>query len=176
MAKEARLTKWKPKQWRPEYERAVAYSALGVSNIEIAKMLGFSKEYVSMILNLDESKKRMAEFLEKLKVNNDVNVTEVSERVVGKTLKRLESLLDNEEAFEKSPFAIIDRGLRLSEAIMKKGIDTLPGNSGGVHIHNHGEGSSTMIVTPETDDSLKAALRKAQNVRSLSSFNKSDAA
>jgi hypothetical protein len=173
MPKLAKLTKWKPKVWRAEYERAVAYSALGMANTAIAQKLGFTPEFVSNILNLDESKQRMKEFVDRLKSQNNVDVVEMAAKVTGKSLERLSSMLENDETFNKSPFALIDRGLRVSEMMMKKGVTENPGTS--VHIHN-GEGASTMVITPGEENNLMNALRKSQEVKKLNAAQEINAA
>src|SRR5678815_940735 len=61
-----RIGKWKPKKWRVEYDRVVAMSVTGLSNTEIAAKVGFTKEYVSMILNLDEGKALYNKLQEKI--------------------------------------------------------------------------------------------------------------
>lgn len=171
MAKGAKLTKWKPKVWRPEYERAVAMSAMGVSNKEIARCLSFTPEFISMILCLEESKLRMQEFTSRLKEQNNIDVIEVGTKVLGKTLQRLSDMLDNEDKFQESPFSIIDRGLRVGEAIMKRGgIGDGDGNGRSVNVQiNTGNGSTptNVTVTRETDISLLDALRKSSLVKQL---------
>lgn len=124
--KRPKLKKWIPKKWRPEYERIVAYAVLGLPNTVIANKVGKTPQHVSNILNLPEAQKRQLELLEKLKKNIDVSIPDTLEYVAQKTTERLKALVDNDELFEKSPFAVIDRGMDVL-----KGLSHLRGGGNG---------------------------------------------
>lgn len=160
-----RLKAWKPKRWRPEYERIVALSCLGWSNKMIAAELGFSKEHISVILNLDESETVRVMVLSRMREKTVESLPEKLEKIAQKTVERLETAMNDDELFEKSPFALIDRGMDVL-----KGLNHLRGggngSSSGLTV-NVGAGGQAMVLSGQQADSLTEALNKANEVRML---------
>jgi polyhydroxyalkanoate synthesis regulator phasin len=110
----ARLTKkWAPKSWRPEYQRVVGYSALGLSNTQVAEKTGFSAQHVSNILNLPEAQAMLQDITRKIKEQQEQNIPSVLNDIAIKSALRIKSMLNDDELYEKSPFAVIDRGMEM---------------------------------------------------------------
>lgn len=152
-----RLGKWQPKKWRPEYEKIVGLSCLGWSNKKIAAEVGFTKEYVSVILNLDAADELREMILAKMREKNISTITENMDYVANKTLQLMRKAVDSEELFEKSPFALINMGL---EAV--KGLGHLrKGEAGGVNVEK------AIILTGSITDTLTEGLQKANEVMKL---------
>lgn len=154
-----RLTRWKPKMWRPEYERMVAYSTLGWSNTRIAKELGYTKEHVSNVLNTPQAEALKEQLLKRL---HEVAVTSIPdnlEYIARRTTERLKKVLDDDELFDKSPFAVIDRGMDVL-----KGLSHLKGGGNGAGSINV---NSAIILPISAAENLASGLNKANEVRQL---------
>ena len=160
-----RLKSWKPKKWRPEYERMVALSCLGWSNKMIAKELDYTKEHVSVILNMEEAETIRQMVLERMREKVAVSIPERLQKIAEKTVERLETAMQDDDLFEKSPFALIDRGMDVL-----KGLNHLKGGgngSGGGLTVNVSSGGQAMVLSAGQADGLTEALMKANEVRKL---------
>lgn len=159
--------KWKPKKWRPEYDRIVGYSALGRSNVWIAENLQFTPEHVSTILNLPEAKALMEKLQTKLRERIVLNIPEVLDDVAQMAVKRLKQVMESDELFEKSPFAVIDRGMDVL-----KGLNHLRGGGNGAPVLPP-PGTVTNIgvvnITPGQKSDITMGLEKIAEVRQLHS-------
>lgn len=153
--------KWHPKKWRPEYERIVALSVGGVSNEKIAEISGFTPAHVCNILGTPEAEFIKQQYIERLREKTTVSLPELHQKIAEKAAGRLLNLLENDEAFEKSPFHIIDRGLRVSE-----GMGHL-GNKKQAEGQNTNFNGPTIILPAESADLLIRGLAKADKARQL---------
>lgn len=120
-----RLKNWKPKAWRVEYERIVAYSVMGWSNKMIAKEVGYTPVHISNILQLDEAEQLRQVILAKMRERTTEQATSVAERLEEASRlasKRLVQLLEDDDKFATSPFAMADRALEVlkGSGYMKK--------------------------------------------------------
>jgi hypothetical protein len=149
--------KWEPKQWRPEYDIIIAYRVRGVSNEDIAKKMGFTKEFVSLIANLPKGKERYEQLCNLIKQKMEGSIVEDLEYIAKKTAQRLREVVDDDEMFKKSPFAIIDRGM---DAI--KGLGYLK-TSGG----NSGTQIGTLVITKDQKSDLLEGLDKLQQIKEI---------
>ena len=113
----SKLNKWRPKKWRAEYDRIVALSVCGRSNKQIATEVDFTPEYVSVILNLPEAEELRVRLQERLRDKILDDVPTVLGRTSQKAAKRFEEMMDDDELFKKSPFAVIDRGIDLLKGL-----------------------------------------------------------
>lgn len=171
IAARGRLKKWKPKRWRPEYDRIVAYSVMGKANTWIAENLGFTPEHVSTILNQTQAIELAAKLQAKLREKIEVNIPDVLSKVAEKTAERLFTLVNDEHLWEKNPFAVVDRGLDVL-----KGLNHLKGggngslNGGGTTIN-----VGTAILAPTQQDSILQGLKMVAEVKKLHSGNSEDA-
>lgn len=124
--KAPKLTKWVAKKWQPEYERMVAYSAMGWSNKKIAETLRYTPEHVSNVLNLPQAKELKDKILARMRERTLEDVPSILKKIAQKTAERLQTIVDDDELFAKSPFAVIDRGLEVM-----KGVGHLKGGGNG---------------------------------------------
>lgn len=157
-----RLKSWKPKKWRPEYERMVAYSSIGWSNKMIAEALGYSKEHVSTILNMEQAEEFRLVLLAKMREKQTTTIAEDLEYIANRTTKLLREKIDDKDLIEKSPFALIDRGMDVL-----KGLRHLQGGGNGAPSTQQQINVGTMVINTNQADSLAAALSKADEVRKL---------
>jgi hypothetical protein len=161
-----RMTKkWVPKEWRPEYQRIVGYSACGISNIEIAQKLGFTKEHVSNILNLPEAKQLLAKITLKLAQNQDFNISTEMTQLVEQSFKRVKAVMNDDKLFEQSPFAIIDRGLEIMKGsgLLRGGGNGAPPSLVGGNISN----VNLFNLPPELSERLVEGLEKSNRAREI---------
>lgn len=149
------LKKWVAKKWRPEYERAVAYSALGKSNIEIAQLLNYTTVHVSNILNLPAAIELKEKILVRMRERILEDVPSILQKVAQKTAERLLTIVEDEELFTKSPFAVIDRGL---EAV--KGLGHLRGGGNGSPGVNNQQ-NNFFNIPPQLLDKLNLGMAAA---------------
>ena len=161
--KKPRLGKWQPKKWRPEYDRIVGYSVLGKSNIEIAVTFGLTKEHVSTILNLPQAKELAEKLAIATKERMLSNIPETLDYVARKTTERLKQMIDNDDLFEKSPFAVIDRGVDVL-----KGLQHLKGGGNGSTGINVG---NAIIVPADQAKDFFGGMTKADEARRLNGNN-----
>jgi hypothetical protein len=70
-------------------------------------------------LNLPESKQLINQYIEKARVRATESISERLERVATRYLDRIEQAVESDELFDKSPFAVIDRGLKLLDGVGK---------------------------------------------------------
>jgi len=159
--KKGTFGRWKPKVWRPEYDRMVAFSVCGKSNIWIAKQLGFTPEHVSNILHQDEAVALAERLQQKLRENIEINIPTVLDEIAVKSVERLKAIMDNDELFQKSPFAVVDRGM-----------DVLKGLN---HLRTKGESSNngnttnigTVIIAPNQTSDILDGLERVKEVKRI---------
>lgn len=152
---------WKPKEWRPEYARVVALSCMGHSNTKVAELSGYTKQHVSNILNLDEASEFRKLVIDKIKEKTVEDVPMQMERLQGNVVKRLNQAFEDDTLFENSPFALLDRGLRILE-----GKGTLnSGKNAGVNVNIQNNQQSNFALPTELANTLITGLDKANEVK-----------
>ncbi len=167
-----RIGKWKPKQWRVEYDRVVAMSVAGISNIEIANKVGFTKEYVSLILNLDEAKALYNRLQAKILEDWETQIPNNLNKAARKTTERLLAALEDDQLFAKAPFSVIAAGMKAVEGLGhlrgggngSTGVGEIPGaNAPNISI-------GTINITAGQKSDLMSGLDKLQQIKSLQSL------
>lgn len=161
--RKGKLGKWKPKHWRPEYDRMVAYSVLGKSNIWIAKFLGFTPEHVSNILHQPEAVELAEKLHAKLREGIEANIPAVLDEIALKAVSRVKQLIDSDELMIKSPFAVVDRSLDVLKGLnhLKRSGDQ--SSLGGGTTVNIG----TAIIAPQQTSDILEGLQKVAEVKRL---------
>ena len=155
--------RWRPLQWRPEYDRVVAYSVIGKSNIWIAKQLDFTPQHVSNLLRQPQAIAFAEKLHEKMRAQITINVPEVLSQIAEKSVLRLKEIIYDDELFQKSPFAVVDRGLEVI-----KGLGHIRGGGNGalqptVNTVNIG----TAILAPHERISILEGLERIKEVKQL---------
>jgi hypothetical protein len=152
-----KLKKWQPKKWKADYDRVVAYHVAGKKNIEIATVLGLTPVHVSNILNLPRAQELKLKLEQLLREKMETNIPETLEYVARKTAERIKQMIDSDVLFEKSPFAVIDRGLDVM-----KGLNHLKGGGNGSQPINV---ERAIIVSGDNAAALVAGFDKADEAR-----------
>lgn len=168
--RKGRLNKWKPKKWRPEYDRIVAYSALGKSNVWISQHLEFTPEHVSVILNLPEAKQMLDKLQTKMRERIEVNIPEVMGEISKQAVLRIKAVMFDDALFEKSPFHVIDRGMEILKGLshLKGGGNGAPQQAGPV------TNIGTVVISQGQRSDILDGLEKIAEVKKLHSGTGSD--
>jgi hypothetical protein len=158
-----KLTKWEPKKWRPEYERMVYYSVAGLSNKQIGQQLGYTKEHVSNVLNLEKAEELRVLLLSKMRERAVIDIPSRLTQIAEKTVERIQSVIESDELFEKSPFAVIDRGMDVL-----KGLGHLRGGGNGAPLPTPIMQQNNFIgMSPELMEKFAGGLDVANQAREL---------
>jgi hypothetical protein len=110
--REAKFNHYSPKRWHPEFDLIVYASFAGKSNVEIAKEFGYTPVHISNILSTVQADRIRNELRSKINDNVDDTITNRMKSISDKALERVEKFMNNDELFEKSPFAFVDRAMR----------------------------------------------------------------
>lgn len=157
--------KWKPRKWRPEYDRIVAMSCLGKSGTEIAAVTNYTPEHISVILNLDQAKEFAEKIRGKLAERFESTIAEDLSATATMAAKRIREVMESDVLFEKNPFQIIDRGLDVL-----KGLGHLRGggNGAGTGVLVNAPGGAVFNNVPiETLQKLAEGMRTAKEVEKV---------
>jgi hypothetical protein len=158
--KKGKLGKWTPKRWKADYDRVVGYHVMGKQNLEIAKILSFTPEHVSTILNLPQAQELKLKLEAKLREKMEVNIPETLDYVARKTADLMKKVVDNEQLFEKSPFAVIGMGMDVM-----KGLNHLKGGGNGSNGPINVE--RAIIVSGAAGSQLVEGFTKADEARRI---------
>lgn len=162
MPKRGKLGKWVPKKWKPDYDRVVAYHVMGKSNIEIAEILGYTKEHVCVILSRPPALELQTKLQDALRTRMLVNIPETLDYVARKTVERLKQVVDSDDLFEKSPFAVIDRGMDVL-----KGLNHLKGGGNGANGNGTINVERAIIVGGQASANLFEGFTKSDEARRI---------
>jgi len=162
--KQARLTRWKPKKWQPEYDRMVFMSVAGFSNKQIGDRLGYTKEHVSNVLNLAQAEALREEIQKRMREEAYQDLPKRLNEIASKTVERMHMLVHNDDVFERSPFQVIDRGMDILKGLghLKHGNTDTPALPPGTVV-NHG----TMVVSDKLMERFVVGLEKSEEARQL---------
>lgn len=165
----ARITKkWIPKEWRPEYEAITALSCTGLSNEALGKRFGYGKQQISNILNTPQAKKLREIIVERLRATNNNTLGERIDNLREVALKRVESVLTDDDIFSRSPLAIFDRSLGIL-----KSTGNVKDNGIGEHpINNITNIKNAMIVSPASAHLINEGLAKSEEAKRLNAGQK----
>lgn len=154
--KNARLPaeKWQPTQWKPEYELIVSMSARGKTGVEISKITGYTEMQISNILTCEHAKVVKQELIQKLREETMSDMDEIGMQAV----KRIKSVMNNDELFENSPFGVVDRAFTFL-----KGVNKLAGD-GPSTINNT---QNNIVLGDELAERLISGLEKSQEAKKL---------
>jgi hypothetical protein len=159
----ARLTKkFEPKSWKPVYDLMVFHSCMGVSNKEIAEKYNYTPQQVCNILVSNQGRVRKKLILANLIENETASVQDRMEKVATKFLQKIELVADNDELFEKAPFAFVDRGLAIIKGLGRLEGDRANSNGGSSSVHNtqiNNNNSKTFIVSEKAASELRDAIK-----------------
>lgn len=175
----ARLTKrFEPKNWKPIYDQFVYYHVLGKSNIWIAEKFGKTPQTVCNILNCSQGKvlKKIIAF--NLQQQQSATIGSRMDYVADKFMKRIESVADDDELFEKAPFAVIDRGLAIIKGLnhLKGGSNNPDGGSPTVnHLQINDNRKSITVIGEKAALELRDAIRFSDEANALHTLEAAEA-
>lgn len=112
MKREAQFRRYRPKRWHPEFDLIVYASFAGESNTDIARKFGYTPQHISNILCSEHAEKIRETLREKISDEGDKSIAARMKVTSDKAVERMEKFMNNDELFEKSPFAFIDRAMR----------------------------------------------------------------
>lgn len=158
-------TRWVPKKWKPVYEEIVALNVMGLDNRSLAERYNYTPQQISNILNTPQADiiKKLA--IERLRKNTLATVEQRLDGLKLKVVEKLELMLTDPQYFERSPFAVIDRGMKVLEKLGTQ-IPTIdpssPTHNGNITVNGN------MYVMPnESVDKMTKALDKLQEVKRI---------
>jgi hypothetical protein len=157
--RKSKLKAWKPKNWKPDYDRVVAYSVMGKQNTEVAVILGYTPEHISAILNSPQGLMLREKLQSALREKMLTNIPETLEYIARRGVERLKSLVDNNDVFEKHPFQVIDRTMEVL-----KGLNHLKGGGNGSGTINV---ERAVIVSGQAGTNLIEGFSKADEARRI---------
>jgi hypothetical protein len=158
--KQGKVAKWVPKTWLPMYEEMVALSCAGRSNKTIAEQFDYTEQHISTILNCPKAKMVRREMLEFLRKSVESRMEERVRDLQDVALKRLTEVLTNDSLFSASPFAVVDRGLKVLQGTGVLRTEAVAG-SGGIHAKN------AIFIGSEAADTIREGLKAADEAKRL---------
>lgn len=167
----AKITKkWNPKDWKPIYEAMVALCTIGKrTQREVALEFGYTEAWLSQIMNSEKGKEVQRELIRNTR---DRTVGDVASRlrdIQELALQRMETVIRDDKIAERSPLAIFDRSaLFLKNTGVIKDSHSAPVPTQG-NVTNITQHNNTLIVSGKSADSLRAGLKKANEVQQLHS-------
>lgn len=155
--KVAKLTKprWNPKEWKPEYERIVLASAIGLSGSQLAEKFGYTEPWISQILNSNQAKIILELIVRRTREYSLTTLPERLEKIHIKAFQRIESVINDDDMFERSPLAIFDRSVDLLKrgGVIKNDSPNLPAGTTNNVTNN------TLIVNATQKEEILESLR-----------------
>lgn len=108
--------RWNPKEWRPEYTAIVAVSCTGLSNEEVGRQFGYTKEHISNILCTEQAVKLRQLINKKLLDTANNSQVERLDRLRDVAMRRIETVLMDDNRAESNPLQIFDRSFKFLQA------------------------------------------------------------
>ena len=123
--RQGKLTKWRPRKWEAMHEQIVVLSCLGRSNKQIAEIFGYTPQHICNILGTPEASLVRRRVLDNLRDSVKSNLDQSLEDLADQSVIRLKEVMFDDDLFEKSPFAVVDRGLAVLRGVgrLKSGDD-----------------------------------------------------
>ena len=161
-------SKWVPKKWRPEYEIIVSMYASGMSREAICKKFYefsgtlYTEQHITNICNTPEAQRILTGNIDNIrKRTNDEIQLKLSE-LQKKAIRRVEQIIESDDHFRDSPFAVVDRAFKvLDMGVGKKETQPVGGTFGNTLIGN------ALIMTPEAAQIMAEGTKKADEARRL---------
>jgi len=108
--------RWNPKEWRPEYTAIVAVSCTGLSNEEVGRQFGYTKEHISNILCTEQAVKLRQLINKRLLDSANSSQTERLDRLRDVAMRRIETVLMDDDRAVSNPLQIFDRSFKFLQA------------------------------------------------------------
>jgi len=155
----AKLDRWRPKEWTPVYEQIVVLSCgMNRSNVELGEMFGFTPQHVSNILNTPEASLVRRRVLETLREKVDGGIPKRLSDLADKATQRVAQIMYDDAVFERSPFAVVDRALRVLAGVGR--LRNAEESKGDTH-------NNILVLSGEAAQDIRDGLRKSREAREL---------
>jgi hypothetical protein len=171
---EARLSKrFEPLSWKPRYDQMIYRHCLGISNNQIADELKVTAQHVSNVLNCTQGQARIRLMQLHLTTKMESNLGTRLVAVAEKAVSRIESVMHDDNLFEKSPFAVVDRGMAVLKGIGRMGASGevgVPSNIAGgpsTIINNNTRIDKAVILSEEAAKNLSDAIKLSDEVNEI---------
>lgn len=149
--------RWRPKRWEPVYEQIVLLSIVGRSNKALAEMFGYTEQHICNILHTPEAALTRAAILERMHERQLESIPAKLEATAVKAIDRIHNVIHNDDLFEKSPFAVVDKSFKVLEAA---GHIRLSQNMpGGIHVE---AGGRAIILTEAAAERMRDTVKMLQ--------------
>lgn len=149
---------YNPKRWHPEFDLIVIKSVGGLSNEEIGREFGYTKQHVSNILSTPQAAEVRDRIREEINKNYQGKLKERVSAIGEGVVRHVEKFItDANNLAERSPFDFIDRALKIGTVIgaMGEKVSNISNNGTQNNIVNNG---NMILVTGEKANDLKNAL------------------
>lgn len=155
----AKLDRWRPKEWTPVYEQIVVLSCgMNRSNVELGEMFGFTPQHISNILNTPEASLVRRRVLETLREKVDGGLPKRLSDLADKATQRVAQVMYDDAVFERSPFAVVDRALRVLAGVGRlRNAETPPGDTT----------NNILVLSGEAAQDIRDGLRKSREAREM---------
>jgi hypothetical protein len=167
----ARLTKkFEPKNWKPLYDLFVYHHCLGKSNIWIAGEFNKTPQQVCNVLRSNQGQVRIKIIKFNLDSIRDATIQTRMSSVADKFMKRIETVVEDDELFTKAPFAFVDRGLAIIKGLGKLSADSPNPGGGSTTIHStqiHNGNITQQVFSDKALTELKDALQFSNEAKAL---------
>lgn len=155
-ARHGRINRWVPRRWEEFYNQIVILAALNLkSNTELAEIYNISPQHVSNIINTPQA----AELRERIYNISLDNTKKISiEGMILKAMERINSVLSNDEVFEKKTEFVTGVAMKLLSHKMEK-----KEGSGNINV----SGGNAIIFSAADGAAMREALKKSAEADEL---------
>jgi hypothetical protein len=158
----AKFTHYQPKRWHPEFSLIVMGSIAGKSNVELSEQFGYTKEHISNILSTEQAAEIRERSRESLNKAFEGNLQSRIDRIGERAIANIERFVEDEHNMEaKSPFAFVDRMMKLATMTSKLG-SADNGNKSTTNIQVNG--SAAFVLQAEQVKGIRDALLQSSSL------------
>jgi len=158
--KGARINKrWNPAKWEPLYEHWVSLSAMGVSNVDIAKQFRYTPQQVSNVLTCDKAKVIKELLVREVRKGMLEDTKSQREAIIQRAQSNIKAVLTDDELLDRSPFKMLEASMAYL-----KGVGSME-TEGGVK-------NTTINISTQVANVLAMGLEKANEAKLLNAENK----
>jgi len=158
-----KLTKWVPNEWKPVYEEIVQLDAAGVDQEVIAARYNFTRAHIVNICGTPHAKIIRAGITKRLvEAGAEAPQTRMM-RIAEKAMKRVETIITDDDIFANAPFAVADRSARFLKTIGVFGRE----EKNGVTINHYTQNNTTNQLSEKMTVHLNDGLDKLEKINSI---------
>lgn len=107
---------YNPVTWKPLYDAIILHLVMfGGKKKDIASRFGVTPQTVSNIINCEQGKIQIRAAQERVRETMIRSIPQRMGDIAEKAVSRMEEFINDDTLYEKSPFAVIDRGMRFMQ-------------------------------------------------------------